>query len=127
MSHTKSASQQKDTSAEAPKHTPGNLVVTGHTTDCDGTGMSCAWITDEDCTVSIEIKAKNAYGTVCDLAHLIAAVPDLLAAVRLALRDVDSSLYLWPVNHNGTPKHKGLLKQQEVYRAAIARAQGGAK
>ena len=123
--------QSTETSAKAPKHTPGKLVVTGHTADCDDTGMSCAWVADEDCTVSIEIKAKNDYGTVQQLGHLIAAAPELLAALIHAeaqMREVFAEAHRLNVAANETvfnPAVFQLLREsRNLAAAASAKAEG---
>lgn len=58
-------------------------------------------------------------------ANLIAAAPDLLAACKLALRDIEATLYLWPAEVSESPELIGARTRREVYAAAIRKAEGG--
>lgn len=81
------------------KHTPGPWVVVQET------GVK---------TLNQVIHCENA-----KQAALIAAAPEMLEALEVALWSVEQELKI-------KPEYEGLINQRDLYKKAIAKAKGGA-
>ena len=95
-------------------HTPGPWSA--EPTDTDGHVLV---VDEQDVSVCRVYQQPHDTWQAADTAALIAAAPDLLAALR--------SADAWVAQYHGTPGHDAAAQSMSrVIRAAIARATGGA-
>lgn len=96
-------------------HTPR---PTFYRTRTDSHGQAC--IVEEDTGRSVAV----VYDADSD-ADILAAAPELLEALTLALRRIESDIYRWPVDDTGSVEHQSAKTAASICRAAIAKAMNG--
>lgn len=90
------------------QHTPGPWTMNGPTLRGNGYNIG---------SVNSHRTSEGAAN-----ARLIAAAPELLAALRLALQRAECDLRMFPLSKVGCIEHQSLETAADKYRAAIAKA-----